>query len=333
MKDFIEILEEESAKLGLVRPRIFRHKNMWGIITAFYHGRGLPPENDPEDPQGSLGAFAQMNYYRILVEKLKVLLRTLESSGHVPKGAGRIYCNSPYPEKTFALLSGLGVRGKNSLVIVKPFGTFLVLGGLLFSDTPEPPETSFGTPTYKGETFPLCGSCRACQEACPAGALEVPGVVDTSRCLQAYASHLSSVPEEILPKWGTLFYGCDICQEVCPHNRPLPIASEENSILRHVPSEKWGYLGRGIELGKVLESPDETLRKGIFRYSVLDMGWMHSHTLKRNALLALAHQPVSSTWISRQLSLLTEYVHSPDPILRAAAEYTMKKLAIKVRYF
>jgi len=333
MKDFIETIEKESEKLGLVRPRIFRYERMVGISTALYHGRGLPLENDPEDPQGSLGAFARMNYYRILVEKLKILLRALESRGHLPKGAGRIYCNSPYPEKSFALLSGLGVRGKNSLVIVKPFGTFLVLGGILFPDTSGPPVPPFATPTHQEqETFPLCGSCRACQDACPAGALEMPGVVDTNRCLQAYASHPYPVPEEILPKWGILFYGCDLCQEVCPHNRPLPIESAKNTLLHFAPHEKWGYLGRGIELGKVLETPDAALRKGMFRHSVLDIGWIHPHTLKRNALLALAHQPVSEAWISRRLSLLQEYANSPDPILRAATEYTMKKLASKVRY-
>ena len=325
MKDFIETLEEESEKLELVRPRIFRYENKVGFITALYHGRGLPLEKDPENPKGSLGAFARMNYYRILVAKLKALNCTLASRGFLPKGGGRIYCNSPFPEKTFALISKLGVRGKHSLVIVPPFGTFLVLGGILFPDTVGPLPTTFSALANQEEgSFPLCGSCRACQESCPTGALEVPGVVDTNRCLQAYASHLCPVPEQILPKWGTLFYGCDICQEVCPHNA---------SRLLLVPSEKWGYLGRGIELGRVLETPAGRLRKSIFRHSVLDIGWMHPYTLKRNALLALAHQPVSATWISQRLSLLEELAKSPDPILGTATKYTMKKLADQVESF
>ncbi len=338
MKDLIEILEEESAKLRILRPRLFRYETMIGFITGLYHGRGYPLEKDPHNPKGSIGAFAQKNHYRILVHKLKALLRSLESKGHLQKGIGRIYCNSRFPEKSFALASGFGVRGKNSLVIVPTLGTFLVLGGVLFTSPSTPSEwmkiEAGDLPDIGGirrrkflpeeEEFPLCGSCKACQEACPTGALEQPGLVDTNRCLQAYASRPCSVPEGISAKWGTLFYGCDVCQIVCPHNTLCVSVSGT--------PEKWGFLGGGIELGKVLEIPDTELRKGLFRHSVLDIAWITPHTLKRNALLALSNQPVSFDWINPRWHLLEKYGNSPDPILRSAAEYTMKRIRNKITY-
>lgn len=345
MKDFIQTLEEESEKLGILPPRFFRYANSIGFVTGLYHGKGFPMEKDPDNPKGSIGAFAQMNYYRILVERLKDLLGSLESRGYVPRGAGRIYCNSRFPEKSFAVASGFGVIGKNSLVIVPRLGTYLVLGGVLFPETLELPigldpridSNSPGFATNKNgnptplplgkEAFPLCGNCRACQEACPTAALEKPGIVDTSLCLQAYASHPYAVPEEIAENWGTLFYGCDACQEVCPHNR-LP---GSNSISL-ASMEQLGYLGGGIELDKVLQTPDANLRKGVFRHSVLDMGWVSPQALKRNALLALSHQDVSQTWLHPRQHLLVEYANYPDPILRSAGEYAMKKLKNKVSF-
>ncbi|MCX7787796.1 MAG: hypothetical protein N2442_08870 [Spirochaetes bacterium] len=338
MKDLIEILEEESEKLGILPPCFLRYNGMIGFITGLYHGKGNPLEKDPINPKGSIGAFAQRNYYRILVNKVKALLHTLQLNGFFPKGAGRIYCNSRFPEKSFALASGFGVRGKNSLVIVPSLGTFLVLGGVLFPASLFPRgwaemEKRQGLHSrLVSKGFPLCENCKACQEACPTGALEQPGIVDPSRCLQAYASHPYIVPEKIAARWGTLFYGCDVCQVVCPHNT---VRYAPNSTLR-IPLfdtqvlEPKGYLGGGIDLGTVLETPDEQLRKGIFRHSVLDIAWITPQTLKRNALLALSHQPVSSDWITPRKDLLEKYRTCSDPILRFAAEYTMKKIRNKI---
>lgn len=349
MKEFKEILEEESEKLGILRPRFFRYEQMLGFVTGLYHGKGPSSEKDPDNPKGSIGAFARMNYYRILVEKLKTLLRSLESNGHIPRGAGRIYCNSRFPEKSFAFASNFGVRGKNSLVIVPSLGSFLVLGGILFPHSFEIHMEPAPLVESNKEEFPLCGTCRLCQEACPTGAIVKPGGVNPNRCLQAYASQPCFVPEDISAKWGSLFYGCDTCQEVCPYNRKDNRAhingtsslyffdDPGGSGIEQLPpatklQEKWGYLGSGIELGRVLETRDDDLRKGVFRHTVLDIGWITPHTLKRNALLALSHLPISSNWITSRWQLLTEYGNSQDLILRSAAEYTMKKTRSKVRY-
>ncbi|MFQ3619335.1 MAG: 4Fe-4S double cluster binding domain-containing protein [Spirochaetales bacterium] len=298
MKDFLDSLEEEAQNSGLLPPKLFRYRNRVGFITGLYHGRGGTFSSttftaSSETFLGKVGAFAQNNYYKILVKRLKHILHTLQLQNFLPKEGNRIFCNSSYPEKHFAYYSGLGQRGKNSLILVPGFGSFLVLGGILFSEQrgkkPLPdriPEVPFEPYPLKSKAFPLCGTCRKCQEACPTGALEVTGHLNTLRCLQTYASHSLPLPRDIQFSWGNLFYGCDICQEACPYNTVTnPIKSLDLATL-----STQGFLGSSVDLVQVLDTPIDLLKKILFRSTVLDVGWISPFTLKRSALLALKHQ-------------------------------------------
>lgn len=321
MKDFLPLLIEESVQLGILEPRFFRYQRSIGLITGLYHGPGESLIIDPAFPRGSIGAFAQRNHYRMLVARLKKLLHILESSGSILPGSARIFCNSSLPEKQFALTSELGIRGKNSLVIIPGVGSCVVLGGILFSPS-DMKEAVFSSVNRVEDSFsafqkdfPLCSGCRACIETCPTGALVQEGFVDRGRCLQNHASHLLPMPSPIRTAWGALFYGCDRCQSVCPHNlhtthTPPPL----------VPNER-GVLGPGVELQKVLQTPEEALRKGLFQGSVLDVGWISPLTLKRSALLACAYQSAATI-----LPEVLEFTTHPEPLLREAALYAKEKL-------
>ena len=105
--------------------------------------------------------------------------------------------------------AGLGFYGKNTMLITREHGSWVVLGTLVTDVEIEP-------------TAPLdldCGRCMLCIDACPTGALDEPGVLDANRCLSYWTQAPAPVPEEYRAELGASVYGCDICQDVCPWNR------------------------------------------------------------------------------------------------------------------
>src|SRR5262249_38124545 len=107
--------------------------------------------------------------------------------------------------------------GKNSLLIHRRFGTFILISGLL---------TTLEIPNSKQEPrLPRCGVCTRCLDACPTQALISPYRLDASKCL---SNHLieskGKIPDEIRAKNPGYAFGCDICQDVCPHNWRTPVS-------------------------------------------------------------------------------------------------------------
>ena len=127
--------------------------------------------------------------------------------------------NSPLPEREAAWLAGIGLRGKNGLLILPPYGTYVFLGTILTGaalDVPERPAA------------PDCPDCGACRAACPAGALGEGGP-DVSRCLSELTQKKGALTEEEAARLRVhpLIWGCDFCQRACPYNAaparsPLP---------------------------------------------------------------------------------------------------------------
>lgn len=121
--------------------------------------------------------------------------------------------NSPIREVDAALRAGLGVLGKNSLLIHPRYGSWVFLGAIVTDMELDVAEHRKGR----------CIGCGACIRACPAGCIGAQGV-DSGRCL----SHITqkkgelTAEEEDLVRKGGLLWGCDICQQVCPMNRDVP---------------------------------------------------------------------------------------------------------------
>jgi epoxyqueuosine reductase len=134
--------------------------------------------------------------------------------------------SAPILERSFAYASGTGFIGKNNMLIVPGHGSYVFLVEIL--------ATAF-LPSSNSEPMEnQCGSCTLCLDACPTGALEGPFCVDASRCLSYLTiEHCGAITGETGRGMGRCFYGCDICQEVCPFNeadspgQPLLPSTEE----------------------------------------------------------------------------------------------------------
>ncbi|MGE5838374.1 MAG: epoxyqueuosine reductase, partial [Deltaproteobacteria bacterium] len=120
--------------------------------------------------------------------------------------------SSPILEKSVAWQSGLGFIGKNTLLVIPGYGSYLFLVEIL---TNAPLQFSLVEPMPD-----QCGACTACMEACPTGALEEPYHVNARKCL-AYLTieHKGDIRPELGPGMKRCFLGCDQCQEACPHNK------------------------------------------------------------------------------------------------------------------
>lgn len=171
------------------------------------------PYPGPTHGESLVGAVARYargaDYHDVVRERLQQLWSEVKE-WH-PGAEGRIFVDGgPLPERELARRAGLGWVGKHSCLIHSDLGTRFVLGEIL-TTLELPPSTA-----VEGS----CGNCRICLDACPTGALVAPGVIDARRCLSYLTiEHRGPIPRELRPLFGTRLFGCDTCQDICPHNR------------------------------------------------------------------------------------------------------------------
>ena len=235
--------------------------------------------SSPADPHALVAPFARRNYYREAVVRLK---RALAAAGEprLPRHAGlRLFSNSRLPEKPLAAACGLGFLGSHSLVIAPALGSAFLIAGA-FIPAALAPESAL----RQGSDPPLprglaaggaCGDCRACMEACPVRAITAPGVVDPELCLPSLATRLAPWPPRVRAAWGCRLYGCQSCQDACPHNRSLRLQT---------PTRR-GEVGPSVPLRRLLACDEEGVRE-MFRGTALARSWIPPAALLRNGLLA-----------------------------------------------
>jgi epoxyqueuosine reductase len=172
------------------------------------------PRADYQKGKGLIASYARgRDYHNIHRKRLKKFIAWLEDvSGQ--KGIAKGFSDStPILEKALAIQAGLGWLGKNTLLIHRRFGTFFLLSGILTSLKLTP------TPSKLDLRLPRCGSCTRCLDSCPTQALIAPYTLDARRCLSYHLIESKKpIPEEISKNNPGYIFGCDICQNVCPHN-------------------------------------------------------------------------------------------------------------------
>lgn len=149
------------------------------------------------------------DYHKVLRARLQKLAdRIQEAVG--PLGHRVFTDSAPVLEAELARRSGLGWRGKHSLLLSRDAGSMFFLGEI-FLDLPLPPTQA---------VTEHCGTCEACVLACPTGAIVAPQRVDARLCISYLTiENPGPIAPELRPLMGNRVYGCDDCQTACPWNK------------------------------------------------------------------------------------------------------------------
>ena len=163
------------------------------------------------------------DYHKVLRDRLQQLAERI--TGAVGEFRYRVFTDSaPVLEVALAAKAGLGWRGKHTLLLTREAGSFFFLGEI-YTDLPLPL-----TPSVTAH----CGSCRACLDACPTGAIVAPYELDARRCISYLTIELKgSIPEDLRTLIGNRVYGCDDCQIVCPWNKYAQTSELPDFVVRN----------------------------------------------------------------------------------------------------
>jgi epoxyqueuosine reductase len=184
------------------------------IVTGALYNTDRPYSDELAPDVARISRYAWGDdYHDVLKGRLDALLAWMRERSDQPFDARAYVDTGPVQERVYAQYAGLGWIGKNTCLINPELGSWLFLGEIIC------------TLPLEADTQGLeqCGACTRCLEACPTGALVEPGLLDSNRCLSYLTIELrSDIPAEHRRTLGSHIYGCDICQEVCPYNRPAP---------------------------------------------------------------------------------------------------------------
>ena len=236
---------------------------------------------------------------------MKSVARRLEEELGIPRKSVRIFSNSRIPEKPLLAAAGIASYGKNSLALAPRLGSLFVIAGAIL------PLPSFEHATSTAaEPWDPCGSCRRCIDACPAGAIIEPGLVDPGLCLQGLAASPVTLTPDDMEIWGTRLYGCQDCQVVCPHN--VGLAEEAPDVA--------GGIGPSVSLRRFLSLDAATL-KDFFRGTPMGLSWVSTDALLRNALIAAGNRrdPAARLEVER-------FAASESRMLRETAQWALERL-------
>src|SRR5699024_6125344 len=179
-------------------------KSVVSLIYNYY------PEEKQQKDTYKISKYAYgVDYHFVIKDKMKELMHFIyENIGEV---GGRIFVDSaPVLDKAWAARSGLGWIGKHTLLLRKQTGSFFFVSELILDLEL----------AYDSAVTDHCGSCTACIDACPTGAIVAEKVVDGSKCISYFTIELKEeIPSSVKGRFEDWVFGCDICQNVCPWNR------------------------------------------------------------------------------------------------------------------
>jgi epoxyqueuosine reductase len=255
----------------------------------------------PAPGQGIIARYAWgTDYHEVVHERLHRLADF--HRGLTPNAAVRgVVDTAPLLEREFAERAGLGWVGKNTLLLNRRLGSWFFLAALLTSES-----LAFDEPLTAGH----CGTCRACIDACPTGAIVEPYRLDARKCISYLTIELRQpIPPEQRASLGPRVFGCDICQDVCPFNRRSAATTEATSQPR--PNSN------PIELAELLRMDEAAFRQRFQGSPVL--------RATRRGLVCQAAYSLGNRPEIRALPALKNGLQDIDPAVREACAWALQR--------
>lgn len=276
------------------------------VRSVIMLGMSYVPGRDPlalaeAGGRGRISVYAQGRDYHDVVKKgLKALARWLVEQ---QQGALKVFVDTaPVMEKPLAQAAGLGWQGKHSNLVSRAHGSWLFLGAIYSEIALEPdaPERDH------------CGSCAACQAACPTGAFPAPYVVDARRCISYLTiEHKGPIPDALRAGIGNRIYGCDDCLAVCPWNKFADRAAANRA-----------FVGRAElaapSLADLLDLDDAGFREVFSGSPIKRIG---RGRMVRNAAIAAGNSGDKDL-----LNRLRPLLDDADPVVAEAAAWAVERL-------
>jgi epoxyqueuosine reductase len=190
-------------------------------------GMSYAPEQDPlalagVPERGRISVYAQgADYHDVVKKALKAVARRLVAEA--PGAEVKVFVDTaPVMEKPLAAAAGLGWQGKHTNMVSREHGSWLFLGAIYTTLDLVP----------SAPVRDRCGSCTACQDACPTAAFPAPYRLDARRCISYLTiEHDGPIPVEFRRAIGNRIYGCDDCLAVCPWNKFADTAARHRAFL------------------------------------------------------------------------------------------------------
>ena len=244
------------------------------------------------------------DYHDILPERLHALAARIEAESGGQELRSHAYVDTgPTMERALAVAAGLGWQAKNTLLLDERLGSRFFLG-LLITDLELAPTT---------REVASCGTCRACQDACPTDAFVAPCVLDARRCISYLTiEHRGSIDAELRPAMGQWLFGCDLCQTCCPFE------------VRRTEAGDHRLRGDGsldeLSLSELLELDEASFRARLRRSPL----WRpRREGLLRNALIVVANGEHREC-----VGAVQRLLADPSPVLRETAAWCLERLGI-----
>ena len=242
------------------------------------------------------------DYHKVLKKKLKLVCRFIEEN-FLAKTIPYVD-TGPILEKAHAETGGLGYIGKNSCLITEKYGSWVFLAEIL---------TSLELPYDKKSLKLRCGACKRCRVECPTNAINSDYTIDSRKCISYLTiENKGPIPVELRESIGPWLFGCDICQEVCPHNsRQIPARLEKYTEIR--------IKDRLIPLQTILDLDSEEKFLDLFAGTPLMRA-------KRRGLMRNACVVAGNSGELKLISSLQKIASGKDQMLKEHARWAIDKL-------
>ena len=288
-------------KAAYEHPRNVSQSVRGVVMLAINYRTEEPRPREANEGRVARYAWGTADYHDLLREKLRQLSDFLhvQRPGCTTRG---VVDTAPLLERDFARLAGLGWFGKNTMLINKRAGSWLLLAGLLTDielEADSPHETSH------------CGTCTRCLDVCPTDAFPEPYVLDARKCISYLTIELKTpIPLALRDGVGEWLFGCDLCQDVCPWNRKAPRSDE--SAFQPQPD-----LNPADCVAILRMTPEEFDAR--FAKTPLERPGFDG--LRRNAAIVLGNRGDSSA-----IPVLNQALQDSSPLVRGAAVWSLGKL-------